>query len=740
MCRIEEGSWLRRGVVRMMLATVLWSATTAPAGAPIPVAPDAYTMRDYEADRLAFERRHGLEMYKTAGCRSAPWDDAALALIDDFLQCCYARNPREAERASIVTRGRDLIEQGCDDPLVHFAVGRALNWGKRRVAAERYLSTAMGLLSERGYPAHWRARAAGDLARFLRSCDRDEEAERCSVEAVSSMIDAIQGGIYGDADRRLLYADLEQLVVTDLAVPHAEALCARLAEMPGLHPWLVEAVSGRMHIQAAWEARGIGLAYRVTDEGWEGWREHMSRASEHLQRAFALDRSCPEAPARMIEVATTGFAPDSLGERYWFDQAVAAQFDWADAYSLLRNGLHPKWGGSLSALYAFGLECKATERYDTDVPYGFIQCLLNMGNIDEAALRYWSRPGVYDEAHEVLERVMAEERAAADRRWYLSLEAGMAWRANRMAECRALLERLGYDPDPDAIRHAKVTSRELLDEAIVRSTDAWPLVQEGDAAMLVAWYDDAVKAYEAAGRAGGAEDVRLQEVLRDRLATAQLMRHFATGAWTPFVFERGFPGWRIRQGAWQVAGPRAVKAGPKPDGLYLLCQAPFGSRWELRGRIDASSLGRYEKSNLGILFHYGDYVPESDSHSAFLYPRRGELVIRRRYENETAVRAAVAKKARGQIAYDVHLQVWGREAVIIVNGEQVFCGTLPGDPRDTPGVRLGFAGQYARYNGFGRFEDFEIRRLGARPAALSAPHDETAVEDPENHAKSEGAS
>jgi len=62
----------------------------------------------------------------------------------------------------------------------------------------------------------------------------------------------------------------------------------------------------------------------------------------------------------MIAVAMAGEAEPSETPRVWFDRAVAAQFDYYEAYSSLLWSLRPRWLGSHEEMYDFGLECLAT--------------------------------------------------------------------------------------------------------------------------------------------------------------------------------------------------------------------------------------------------------------------------------------------------------------------------------------------------------------------------------------------
>src|SRR5204863_6416946 len=144
--------------------------------------------------------------------------------------------------------------------------------------------------------------------------------------------------------------------------------------------------------------------------------------------------------------------------RYWFDRATSAQFDWEDAYTDLIDAWRPRWGGSYELLYAFGLECKKTERYDTDVPYKLISVLCKItADQSEEAVRageprtaetcwVWRMPGVYGNAIDVLEKCMAWHDSHSPPAFFNSMAAGCAWRAGKMNDCRKFLERVDDAP------------------------------------------------------------------------------------------------------------------------------------------------------------------------------------------------------------------------------------------------------------------------------------------------------
>jgi hypothetical protein len=59
-------------------------------------------------------------------------------------------------------------------------------------------------------------------------------------------------------------------------------------------------------------------------------------------------------------------------ERLWFDRAVKAQMDYAQAYFKYGYALSPNWGGGNRERLAFAKECLNCGRFDTDVPLFYL--------------------------------------------------------------------------------------------------------------------------------------------------------------------------------------------------------------------------------------------------------------------------------------------------------------------------------------------------------------------------------
>ncbi|EDM27518.1 hypothetical protein LNTAR_05381 [Lentisphaera araneosa HTCC2155] len=139
-----------------------------------------------------------------------------------------------------------------------------------------------------------------------------------------------------------------------------------LKDNPKIHPWIMNMLKGQLNVKQAWDVRGSGYASTVKKEAWPIFHEHLNKAGEFYTKAFEINPKCPEAPQRMITIATAGQSEKTALE--WFYEAVKIEFDYYPVYNTYIWAIQPRWGGSQAQLVQFGKACAATKRYDTQIP------------------------------------------------------------------------------------------------------------------------------------------------------------------------------------------------------------------------------------------------------------------------------------------------------------------------------------------------------------------------------------
>jgi hypothetical protein len=111
----------------------------------------------------------------------------------------------------------------------------------------------------------------------------------------------------------------------------------------------------RAYIDVAWESRGGGFAWKVTDEGWDEFRKNIQAASELLAPLFP-DR--PEDPmywSTLLRIAHIGGpAPASTDEILAAGLEIAADF--FDLYQTEVMFLRPQWGGGRGEIERFAAQ------------------------------------------------------------------------------------------------------------------------------------------------------------------------------------------------------------------------------------------------------------------------------------------------------------------------------------------------------------------------------------------------
>ncbi|MCP3906263.1 MAG: hypothetical protein GY715_21780, partial [Planctomycetes bacterium] len=467
-----------------------------------------------------------------------------------------------------------------------------------------------------------------------------------------------------------------------------------------------------LHI--GWEARGTGWARGVTEEQWAVFEVNLTEAVTHLSRAWEIDPTCPEPAVAMMSIGRAGHLPPDEDMWLWFERARAAQFDWMPAYDQMLERLRPRWGGSLDEMYAFGMACMNTERYDTMVPFMLVTTIVDIGT-DAESFSFLEDPGIYPSAREVVDRYVERPDRSGVRGWFASTGAAIAWAAGQHEDCLRYLELVEFKPFTSRLKVFDTTPREVIDDAVLYGSRIGPAVLRAEEAIDAGDVAAGMRGYEEALEVAG-DDERIAGIVRDRIVATELLRGFMAGDWVPLRFRPGLPGWRVVEGVWQEISETAILAGPNSDGLKLLCLTPFGRRFEMRGVIDLRGLekARGRRLNAGVYFAYAPERTRYTWQTLLLYRPSDWSQVGPRLDWRRAERFQLPRKKHHR--YEFHLQVWDSEVIVTVDGEVVCTGTLGDDGEDRPlGDLIGLGGAYAEMCGFARFEDFAIRRLAGRP-------------------------
>ena len=311
------------------------------------------------------------------------------------------------------------------------------------------------------------------------------------------------------------------------------------------------------------------------------WEALAAAPSESVEAAPGL----PGA-GRALDASGGGWRrPADDTPRLWFDHAAAAQFDWTPAYTQMRQ--HLVNCEDVDAIYAFGVECLKTGRYDTDVPWRFLVVLSDIQLVTKSDA-YWRRPEVYANLCEFF-RKNAQDTRNKNMDFFHSQEALLAYGAGHFQDARKALDKVG----DRMVKHGVfLVNAGNVDLAMGRTYAlTGPLaaqVQTMEKADQAGQVEQAAQSCRQMLAALDRAD-KGRPYLRDRLATTQIEARCAAGEWTPIQPDADLAGWSATVGQWSVddKGGLVGKWNPSdPCAAMLLCHAKIGPNFEVMGHAE----------------------------------------------------------------------------------------------------------------------------------------------------------
>lgn len=449
-------------------------ATTLPAQddyrpAKLPSGDEVYTQAKHDARRRACYRDIFVADYRHRGKTDPRWDAAVEDLLDLYAGAwAQSLMNDRAHRRLLVRAGRRVLASGCDEPLAKLAVGEASYMVSDFKTAEALIPQAARQIEGSSPSAVVRFCAANReyaLLAFLKSPGAEAARRRAMQTLIAAIADPALAG-----DNQRLYFDLLRAQFGDDLPVEASDFTEPLAAVEGAHRYPLLVLLGRFHIAEAWRARGDGYADKVTEAGWAGFKKNLARAADLFAEAHQLRPDFPEAPTHMLAVAA-GLSASSLELRAWFDRAVAAQADYALAYSQLLWFMMPRWSGTHEEMMAFAQECVRTQWYDTAVPGMYRVALLNMADDYADREDLYGLPFVRRALRTVHEGYAAEHRLPDLRHYESTLQVVLAALGGRAREAARLYQALDCEIHDKALLDFKV-ERDWLEAEIAPYLEA----------------------------------------------------------------------------------------------------------------------------------------------------------------------------------------------------------------------------------------------------------------------------
>jgi hypothetical protein len=556
------------------------------ASRPVVFPPKAHTQADVKSEERAFRVRQYIDGYMSRGERSAEYDDEVLNFFTNWISQNYGgpmntNLPPVSEMADKLANNPD-----CTDPMVQTIT--AINSEELHEENRRLERAVKNFEQSRhlGYPKFF---ATVMLARQLIN-DRDGRRQDLDAQALKYFQEALSDGSITPNDQQIIADLLVNGWGSGFFTRNASAVYTTVQGRGKDFEWLALVLRGEYEINAAWKARGDGYASSVTSEGWRGFESHLSSARKCLTQAWKLRPDLPLAPCRMIRVSL-GMA--GIGEmRLWFDRTVAAQIDYANAWSEMRWGLRPRWFGDLDSMMAFGITAINTRRFDTDVPRKYLDSVADVESEMELSLgdHIYGRSDVWPHLQEIYEGYVNDlSRSQEDRDGWSSSYVTVAYLAGKYDIAREQLQKLNWQPHPYNLKGWARDLSLLPLEIAARTGSEAEKVKTAEAARDTADISGALNLYNELVSATNS-DLRTAAFARDRQNSLGIEKQLNAGDWVNFMpTDTNFTGWNISFGDFKLLPDGALEVHATPHGHMMYSHARIGNDFEVRGQFEVMS-------------------------------------------------------------------------------------------------------------------------------------------------------
>lgn len=417
-----------------------------------------------KAADFAATKEELLEAYEAGGHRDPRWDEAAREALVLAARLWSGTATGPAFGTEAYRRTREAMEAGCADPMVLYVHARMYDLVVRKDAAESarlHVAAARRMKEAGGYPALRQAFAYVRAADFLgytgkrtAAADREELSQWLELALrhtdAAARQEAVPDRLLVELGRLLVEAWYR--LVRNRGVG-CDRVCAVLEQArPGSPAHLL--VRGEASTDWAWDARGGGWADSVTEQGWAKFRERLRIAEAALTRAWEMDPSDPAAPTAMLRVEL-GQGKGREVMELWYERAMKANPDNADACGHKLHYLEPKWHGSLGAMVDFGRELLRQGNWEARLPFILVEAhTRSVGYLKDPA--YMHRAEVWPDIRAVYEGYLER---FPDKDYDRSVYARLACACGQFAEARRQFERLGDRLQPAAFKDAAEIER-----------------------------------------------------------------------------------------------------------------------------------------------------------------------------------------------------------------------------------------------------------------------------------------
>lgn len=442
--KLAKSTLLALLVVSAMVFLLHTATGCKKAGAPNPIQP-VLSPEQAKEQRLTWNLKTLVEAYQQAGHTSPKWDEPAKRALTEFARTrsqCTESN--EAGGQIIATNCSTAVDAGCDDPMIRYLYIRyCMNQtNSAKAFGDAFCKVAQDI-NQSSYPS---------IRKFYASLRAVQQLYYTfGTNADRQTIGSVGGGIKNDLvsaiqDKTMPLDEVYDACSEGIEIYRGTQNLYEEIEKPLFDRWpdrsKIWLLKGEAYIKKAWNARGGGYAYTVSDKGWEHFNERLATAEEALEHAWKLNPKDPEIAHQMMTVMLgQGGGRDRM--ELWFDRAMVLDPNDYDACSRKLYYLEPKWYGSREAMLDFGRECVQNTNWAGRVPLVLVDAHWNFcrGYIDKSEQTdYWKQPDVWADIKSAYDRFFQLNPNAVG---YYEYYAWYAYQAGQWDILNELIPKLG---------------------------------------------------------------------------------------------------------------------------------------------------------------------------------------------------------------------------------------------------------------------------------------------------------
>lgn len=545
---------------------------------PVPENAGSFTYRDVRSRARAFREYQYVEGYRLNADHRAPCDKVSAELIRTWLDHVYGTKDGKPGRSSQELATEVAGNRVCDDGLALTVAALVVN---SRDEQTRRLERALDAYKKgrhKAYPQLYATVLLSDAVHNQpeRRAELDQAAVRLFGETLAD------GGLRPE-DQVELGETLVFGWAKDFFARNRDAIHEIRDRGGAAFNWLSAVIDGQYHVQKAWEVRGGGFADSVSEQGMRGFQDHLKSAAAAFTKAWEVNTNAALPAVRMIHVAMGTGDTDEM--RMWFDRALSAEIDNAEAWFAMRFALYPRWHGSLPALLALGETALNTERFDTDVPRKLFDCINDIESELRlpAGRRIYERPEVWPLLERMYRGYISAQANDADRHGWRSSFAIVSYLAGRNKVAREQLEAIDWNITKQALSGWNTDLSLMADEVAARTGPAAAAIEVADKAHAAGRLSKAADAYSAlAARAN--TDARTREYVRLKLATIEAEKELDRGNWVPFLpSSANDPLWVVHSGGFSSQMPGTLDVSSRSGSHMLVSRMKVGTDFAIRG-------------------------------------------------------------------------------------------------------------------------------------------------------------